>query len=63
VWTTVPNSYAAVSAAVNQGMPLAAFAPRDPVARALDGMATDLLERPELKKKSWFGGLWNHQSP
>ncbi len=60
VWTTVPNSYAAVSAAVNQGTPLAAFAPRDPVAKALDAMAIDLLERQESKKHGWLSGLWHH---
>jgi pilus assembly protein CpaE len=60
VYRTLPNSYAAVSAAVNQGMPLAAFAHRDPVTKVLEAMATELLDRPEGKKTSWLGGLLHH---
>lgn len=60
VHRTLPNSYAAVSAAVNQGMPLAAFAHRDPVAKGLEAMAIELLERPDSKKAGWFGNLLHH---
>lgn len=61
VHRTLPNSYAAVSAAVNQGMALASFAHRDPVAKALEAMAAELIDRPEVKKQGWFSHLLHHQ--
>ncbi len=60
VHRTLPNSYAAVSAAVNQGMPLASFAHRDPVAKGLEAMAAELIDRPEAKKPGWFSNLLHH---
>jgi pilus assembly protein CpaE len=47
----VPNSYRAVAASVNQGVPLLKLVPRDPVARAL----TDLAETVETPAKT---GNW-----
>lgn len=55
---TIPNSHAAVSASVNQGVPLLEMAPRDPVARALHDWAQELAPiREERRHKGWLQGL------
>ncbi len=53
---TIPNSYAAVAASVNQGVPIAKLAPRDPVSRALEEMASELAPsaRPVVKRGFFF---------
>lgn len=53
----IPNSYAAVRASVNQGVPLINMAPRDPVARALQDWAEDLAPSPAQPKVGWLQGL------
>jgi pilus assembly protein CpaE len=58
VHATVPNSYATVAAAVNQGLPIERAAHRDPVAKALHHLAEGLIDRPQAKKGGWFRGLW-----
>jgi len=49
VYRTVPNSYAAVTMSVNQGVPVVKLAPRDPVSRSLREMAEELTA---MKKES-----------
>ncbi len=44
---TVPNSYAAVAAAVNRGTPIAKVARGNPVARAIEDFAQPLVPQPE----------------
>jgi pilus assembly protein CpaE len=44
---TLPNSYQAVAAAVNQGRPIASFARNNPVAKSLDELAQQLTKRSE----------------
>jgi pilus assembly protein CpaE len=53
----IPNSYAAVRASVNQGIPLIDMAPRDPVARALQDWMEDLAPSPAQPKVGWLQGL------
>lgn len=52
----VPNSYRAVAASVNQGVPLLKLAPRDPVAKAL----TELAETVEAPARStgWLRNIF-----
>ncbi len=57
VTQTIPNSHAPVSASINQGRPLVALAPRDPVALALDAWAETLDPTPQQKTGGWFSGL------
>jgi pilus assembly protein CpaE len=54
---TVPNSYRQVSAAINQGDPLARAARGNPVSRNLADFARDLTEEPAEKKAGLFGRL------
>lgn len=58
VFQTIPNSYTAVAASVNQGRPLLAIAKTDPVARALVQVAERYTRprQPELQRSlfSWF---------
>lgn len=42
VFRTIPNSFEAVSNSINQGVPLAEIAPKDPVSRALKEWAENL---------------------
>ncbi len=59
VFKAVPNSYDAVSAAVNQGVAISVIAPHDPVTRALQELAAELTEKPATKKDHWYGHLVN----
>lgn len=52
----IPNSYRAVAASVNQGVPLMKLAPRDPVGKALAEMA-ELVEAP-VKSGSWLRDIF-----
>jgi pilus assembly protein CpaE len=56
VFRTIPNSFIAVAASVNQGVPILKLANRDPVAKALREMAGALVVE---KKESggWLKGL------
>jgi len=60
VHKTIQNSYVAVSASVNQGIPLLELSPRDPVARSLQDWAHELVPGAEKVKKSWFKELLTH---
>lgn len=52
----VPNSYRAVAASVNQGVPLLKLAPRDPVGKALAELA-ETIETP-AKTGSWLRDIF-----
>jgi len=58
VYRTVPNSYKNVATSVNQGIPIAKLAPRDPVTRTLLEMA-DLFRQSGAvpSSKSWLSSL------
>ena len=60
VFKTIQNSYVAVSASVNQGIPLLELSPRDPVARSLQDWADELAPSAEKASKSWFKELLSH---
>ena len=55
VFMAIPNSFDAVGASVDQGVPIFKLAPRDPVARALREIAATLVE----SKKEEGGWLRN----
>ncbi len=54
---TIPERADAVSASVNQGVPLMMLAPRDPVARALQDWAQELSPMSVKAGRSWFQTL------
>jgi pilus assembly protein CpaE len=59
--TTVPNQYASVSAAVNQGVPIEQVARTSPVAKALREMAQAVAPTEAAsRKESWFASLFGH---
>lgn len=54
---TIPNSYEAVSASVNQGVPILKMAKNDPVSKILLKVAHDL-EHVEAEEGSWLSHLF-----
>lgn len=56
---TIPNSFKAVSASVNQGVAITKIAPHDAVTKALTQLGKTLVEVPEEKPGSWFTRLFN----
>jgi pilus assembly protein CpaE len=62
VFKTIPNSYQAVSASVNQGVPIIQIAKSDPVTKALQEVAENLVEGAKAKKSSWLDSLLHHAS-
>ncbi len=52
----IPNSYATVSASVNQGVPIMKISRHDPVTKALQEMA-QRLESPQMEKSGWLDRL------
>lgn len=54
---TLPNSYAAVAASMNQGVPLIRLAPRDPVTRALQEWARELSPIKVKPARHWLTAL------
>lgn len=54
---TIQNSFSAVSASVNQGIPILELSPRDPVARALVEWAQELVPTVKPAKKNWLSNL------
>ena len=60
VFATIPNSYKAVSASVNQGMPIMQIAKHDPVTKALHDLAEKLTSDPKVKKSGWLANLFGH---
>jgi pilus assembly protein CpaE len=58
VYRTVPNSYRNVATSVNQGIPIAKLAPRDPVAKTLMEMADVLQQgRTVAEPRGWLSAL------
>ena len=53
----IPNSYRAVGRAINEGQPICASAPRDPVAKALAGFARHLRSQPHPGRGESAGDL------
>jgi len=60
VFKTIPNSYEAVSASVNQGVPIMKIAKHDSVTKALQEIAQSLTEGLHGVKKSWLANLIGH---
>ena len=59
VGRTIPNSHTAVTASVNEGIPLLELAPRDPVAHALQAWAQDLAPTAVGVNANWWQRLTN----
>lgn len=57
VFMTFPNSFEAVSASVNQGVPILKMTKKDPVSKTLIKLGHDL-EQSEGEKSSWLGHLF-----
>jgi pilus assembly protein CpaE len=57
VFTTIPNSYEAVSSSVNQGVPIMKIAKNDPVTKALQEMAQKMTEKAPAKKGGWLANF------
>lgn len=60
VFATVPNSFKAVSASVNQGVPIYRIAVNDPVSKALHKLAHMLADSSALKNAGWLSNLLHH---
>jgi pilus assembly protein CpaE len=54
---TLPNDYAAVSASINQGMPVVVLAPNSSVARSIREFAQDLVATPRAETGGWFARM------
>ena len=59
VFKTIPNSYEAVSASVNLGVPIMKIAKHDPVTKALSEIAHHLVEGQQAKKGSWLTHIFH----
>ncbi len=59
VYERIPNSYVAVSASVNQGVPIIKISRHDPVSKSLDEMVHRLTDIPGLKESGWLSRLFS----
>lgn len=57
VFKTIPNSYSAVSASVNQGVPMMKISLHDPVTKALQAIAQELVGETSAKRSGWLRNL------
>lgn len=57
VFKTIPNSYLAVSASVNQGVPMMQISAHDPVTKALQAIAQELVGEESVKRSGWLRNL------
>ncbi len=57
VFKTIPNSYLAVSASVNQGVPMMQISAHDPVTKALQAIAQELVGEESVKRNGWLRNL------
>lgn len=57
VFRTIPNSYTAVSASVNQGLPIMQISANDPVTKALQAIAQELIGEASVKRSGWLRNL------
>lgn len=60
VYATIPNSFQAVSASVNQGMPIMKMAKHDDVSKSLCHLAHELVHGPAQKSDGWLAHLLHH---
>lgn len=60
VYATIPNSFEAVSASVNQGMPIMKIARHDDVSKTLCHLAHELVHGPAAKNGGWLTHLFHH---
>jgi pilus assembly protein CpaE len=60
VHATIPNSFKAVSASVNQGLPILQIANHDSVSKSLRQLAHELVHGPAEKSGGWWTRLLNH---
>lgn len=60
VHATIPNSFKAVSASVNQGLPILEIASNDSVSKSLRHLAHELVHGPAEKSGSWWMRLLHH---
>jgi pilus assembly protein CpaE len=58
VYERVPNSYAAVSASVNQGVPIMKISKHDPVTKSLEDVAEKLTQIQGAKETGWLSKLF-----
>jgi pilus assembly protein CpaE len=58
--TTVPNHFASVSAAVNQGVPIEQIARNGPVTKALRDLAQAVAPADTGHKGSWFASMFGN---
>ena len=58
VYERIPNSYATVSASVNQGVPILKISKHDPVTKSLDDIAEKLTAIPGAKETGWISKLF-----
>jgi pilus assembly protein CpaE len=60
VFKTVPNSYEAVSASVNQGVPIMKIDKHNSVTKVLQEVAKNLTTDPKAKSSGWLDSLFQH---
>lgn len=61
MYKTIPNSYEAALASVNQGVPMMKIARHDPVTKALQELAQKLTEEvSQTKKNGWLASVLHH---
>jgi len=58
IYELIPNSYVAVSASVNQGVPIMKISKHDPVTKSLEVIADKLVESPDTKHSGWISKLF-----
>lgn len=61
VFRTIPNSFATVSASVNQGIPIMKIAQRDPVTKCLQEIAYTMGNTARPKNDGWLSHLLHHK--
>lgn len=59
VFKAVPNSYAAVTTSVNQGIPIYEVDKRDHVTKILTEISHELVEAPQAKAGSWLSRVFH----
>lgn len=60
VYATIPNSFQAVSASVNQGVPILEIASHDSVSKSLRHLAHEVVHGPVEKSGGWLAHLLHH---
>lgn len=60
MFKTIPNSYEAVSASVNQGVPIMKIDKHNSVTKVLQEVAKNLTTDPKAKSSSWLDSLFQH---